>query len=390
MDDTLLAERFESLVAGAEPPAGAPADDLTDTERADLDLLVRLARAIPPATAVVAGPDPDFVTSLGVRLREEAHRRAAAVPAPGPATTPETPVRRLRLLPGGGRALRWAGGLVAAAVIAFGVLGVASRQALPGDLLYPVKQLLDRIAVQVSGSHYDKGMTWLAQAEQHIGEARQLIDRGAPPSGEVTTAYANASSAVRNAERELALDWQENHADRARLALPDFAATALPQLDAARPQVPETSVPSWQELRDLLAPYALMRQTGSVTPPGAEPTGLPTGGTTLPTPLPTGTATPPVGGTATVTPGVTPSARPTVPLPTVSAPLPTATVPLPTVSVPLPTVSVPLPTVTLGTRTVPLPTVSVPLPTVSVPLPTLTVPLPSVSLPLPTVTLPGL
>jgi hypothetical protein len=346
---------------------------------------------------VVPGPDRDFVTSLGVQLREEAHRRAAASPAAAP-TEPGSPVRRLRLLPGG-RALRWAGGLVAAALLVFGVLGIASRQALPGDLLYPVKQLLDRIAVEVSGSHYDKGMTWLAQAEQHIGEAKQLVDRGAPPADDVTTAYTSATTAVRNAERELALDWQENHSDRARLALPDFAATAIPLLDAARPEVPEASVPSWQRLRDLLAPYARMERTGSITPPGVDPTAPSTDGATLPTGLPTGTATPPVGGTPTSTPGVTPPVLPTAtgPLPTVSVPLPTATVPLPTATVPLPTVSIPLPTVsvpltslTLPSATIPLPTVSVPLPTVSVSLPTSKLPLPTVSLPLGSVTLPRL
>lgn len=389
MDDTLLADRFEAVVSGAE----AGPSELTTTENADLDLLVRLARTIPPASAVVPGPDADFVTALGVRLREEAHRRPAAVPVPEAAPAP---ARRLRLLPAG-RILRWTGGLVAAALIALSVLGVASRQALPGDLLYPVKQLLDRIAVQVSGSHYDKGMTWLAQAEQHIGEARQLIESDDPSTTpHVTSAYDSAANAVRNAEREFALDWQQQQSDRSRLALPDFAATALPLLDAARPDVPEASVPSWQALRDLLAPYALMERTGTITPPGVTPTGLPTGGATvtLPTVAPTGSVTPTVGGSATSTPGLPSPSAPlptaSVPLPTVSVPLPTATIPLPTVSVPLPTVSVPLPTVTLPSATIPLPTVSVPLPTVSVPLPTATLPLPTVSLPLPSVTLPGL
>ena len=391
MDETLLAERFETLLtadAGTDAPAGLT--DLTADEQSDLDLLLRLARSIPPATRLVPGPDPDFVTTLGVRLREEAHRRSAGLPVADP--EPVAPARRLRLLPGGGRAVRWAGGLVAALLLAFGVLGIAARQALPGDLLYPVKQLLDRIAVQVSGGHYDQGMTWLAQAEQHIGEARELADSGAPRVDDVTGAYASATTAVRNAERELALDWRETHADRARLALPDFAATALPLLDSARPSVPEASVPAWQRLRDLLAPYAAMQRSGTISSPGSLPTDLPTGvGTTGVTGLPTGTATPSVTGSATsplVRPPVLPSATvplPTVPLPTATVPLPTATVPLPTVSVPLPTVSIPLPTITLSTATVTLPTVSIPLPTVSISLPTVTL-----SLPLPTPTLPGL
>lgn len=368
------ADRLESALSGGL--AGGTGDP-------ELDLLVSLVRAIPRVETLVPGPDPDFVTRLGVQLREEAHRRSAA-PTPAPATPPgrarPAGPRRLHLPL---RGLRWAGGLAAAALVLVATLGIASRQALPGDLMYPVKQLLDRIAVQVSDSGYDRGMTWLAQAQQHIDEGRALAATTPPRPDDEQAAWESARDAVLHARTELDADLARTHSDRSRLALPDFAATALPQLEAVRPDVAPSAVPAWQALRDLLEAYASPASTtpGSDSTTGAGtasgPKGLPTGATGRPTGSATGTATAP-GSTTTSGPLVLPSVLPTTVLPSVTS----------TVGVPLPTSigTTLLPSLTSATTLLPsLPSATSLLPSLG--LTSATSLLPSVSLGLTSVSL---
>lgn len=378
-------------MVGLSTAAGRFQRALTGSAPADAEIvdLVRLARALPPLATFTPAPEPEFVDRLGVRLREAAVARAgdlAARPvsparpddvatAPGGASpTPHTPRRpdRPRVVRLSGAFARRSLGAVAAAAVVLAGVGAASRSALPGDLLYPVKGALDSAAVSLASQGYQRGQTRLAQAQMHIGELRALLTDDPVDPADVAVAVDAVTDSVTAATAQFALDAARTHSDRSRLALPDFAARALPQLDALRSAIPEAVRPAFDELVALL--------TGLSVPPGAGqvPT-LPTGGiaprptapaapTGLPTGLPTGTvATPPApaGGSATpvTAPGGTSSNRPatstTSPLVTLTVPVPT--LPLPSVTVP----TVPLPTLT---ATVPLTTVTatVPLPTISV------------------------
>ena len=150
------------------------------------------------------------------------------------------------------RPLRYVAAAAAALLVVGGALGWASRSALPGDALYGVKQVLDRAAVQLSGSRFDQGLTYLAQAEQHIGEARDLIDRGAPPAADVETALDLASDSTTRAQTLLLEAYRSENRTDALTELSDFYGRALPQVDALRSQVPAAALPSWQRLHDLL------------------------------------------------------------------------------------------------------------------------------------------
>ena len=76
-----------------------------------------------------------------------------------------------------GKGLRVIAGATASLLLIGAVLGVTSRSALPGGLLYPVKQSLNSAAVQLAGSDFDRGVTLLSQAQEHIGDARSLVER---------------------------------------------------------------------------------------------------------------------------------------------------------------------------------------------------------------------
>src|SRR5665811_2221677 len=181
--------------------------------------LVATARRIPALTSPACAPGDEFVSALGLQLRAEAltlpardARRSLSAPV-----APRTAARPVVLVIG--RGLRVLAGATASLLLIGAVLGVTSRSALPGGLLYPMKQMLDSAAVQLAGSDFDRGATLLSQAQEHIGD----FDRTGNPA--------------------------------AVIAVRDFAVRALPQLSALRTQVPAASRP------DVDALIALLNQT---------------------------------------------------------------------------------------------------------------------------------
>ena len=101
---------------------GLLGEPVTSTE---LTELVRLAHALPPADRLVPGPSADFVTRLGVQLREEAARRPVVATDPARAKASRGPAapaarRTPTVLHLGGRGLRL--GLAALAIVATGRL----------------------------------------------------------------------------------------------------------------------------------------------------------------------------------------------------------------------------------------------------------------------------
>ncbi len=155
------------------------------------------------ALSLAGRPDPDFVAALGRRLRAEAASATTVVRA----GTQVRPTRRATREPGPviilvGRGLPRILAGVAASLVAVGsIVGVAARSALPGQALYPVKQVLDSAAVRFAGSDADEGATLLGQAQEHIVEASQLVATPSPASADVDLALEGAIDAVTRVSR---------------------------------------------------------------------------------------------------------------------------------------------------------------------------------------------
>src|SRR6476646_4468274 len=222
--------------------------------------LVAVLHAVQAVDQAGLAPRAEFVSDLRARLLADEPAAAAPVRpvAPG-ADEPDADEPDGPRPPGTVSVLRVAAGplkLVAAGAASIlvigGALGFASRSAVPGDALYGVKQLLDRAAVQLAGSRYDEGLTYLAQAQEHIAEARELLDGGAPSTHDLDAAYDAATDATSRAQTILLEVYRTEHRTEALTELSDFYARAIPQVDAMRPRVPAASLPAWQRLRDLL------------------------------------------------------------------------------------------------------------------------------------------
>ena len=110
-----------------------------------------------------AGPPSDFVAELR-HLLVEVPAGSAGSPEPrGPAV--------VRF----GRRARMLVAAAAALLVLAGGIGALSRSALPGDRLYPVKQLLDRVVLELHREPVGLGRAHLDQAREHVEEAGQLI-----------------------------------------------------------------------------------------------------------------------------------------------------------------------------------------------------------------------
>ncbi len=381
-----------------------------------VDALLETGRHLGLVGAMVPGPDAEFVTALRVRLMAEAQLRpaptAAAVRA---ATARRAASRATPVVVVVGRGLpRAIAGAAASALLVGGVVGVASRSAVPGESLYPVKGWLDGVAVRLATSDFERGTTYLGQAQEHISDGRALADRADPDAGDIETALTAAAESVQGGQRALDRDYASTGNPQALIAQRDFTARALPQVEALRTQVPAASLEALGRLETLLreSQVATARRLASCGAPCGQaltsplsPSSLPsvtTGGAgTAADPTRSGSATgsapaaagggvtvpgaPVTGGAGGVssTPAPGASAGPggvTVGGDGAAATLSTggATASLPTVSATLPlpssTISVPLPSATVGTGGV---TATVPAPTVgSVTLPGATITLP--------------
>ncbi|GAA5031638.1 hypothetical protein GCM10023258_30000 [Terrabacter aeriphilus] len=406
--------------------------------------LVTVLHAVTAVEQAGLAPRPAFVADLRARLLEEGASPAVATGPEagsdaGSVTGPEdgSPAT-VSVLHVATRPLKLIAAAAAAIIVVGGALGVASRSAVPGDSLYGVKQLLNRAAVEIAGSRVDRGLTYLAQAQEHIDEARGLLDRGVPAPHDLDDAYDSATDATLRAQTLLLEAYRTEQRTDALTELSDFYARAVPQVDAMRSRVPAASREAWQRLRDTLGAgrVATLRELAACTACGdlsaaarrdlaALTTGAATSavaaggatGATAPATRPTSPrAAPTAGATAAPTrPGGTrPPGGPTgtaTGAPTGTGPagsgtpgevaggvtggvtLPGATVGLPGVGVTSSTVGAGGGGVTLPGATVSLPTVGVTPSTIhagggGVTLPGVTVSVPSLTLPVPPLPLP--
>lgn len=382
------ADRFQRALEG---------ERVTDQGLAEL---VETSRHLVGLTSTVPAADPAFVATLRQRLLAE----AARMPAPSPVAAKAAAARRAatRTTPVVvvvGRGLpRLLAGAAASAILVGGVVGVVSRGAVPGQALYPVKGWLDGVAVRLADNDLERGQTYLSQAQGHVSDARELVEREDKDVKDIDTALEAATESVRKGRQALDTAYATTGNPQALITMRDFTARTLPQLEALRTEVPAGSLP------ELAALEALLRDTqestsrrlaacgsacsGAVASPlgpaslpgpsvttaaGGSATGSPSGGVTVPdtavtvpggVPVPGGSDPGPVvgggGGGSTVGPGGASVGLPTLSVSVPVAPSGTATVPLPTVTAGTGGVGATVPANTLGPVTLPGVTLTLP------------------------------
>lgn len=212
------AEEFDALVSGR---AGDGA------EHAELLELVAALRSVPPVTA-----RPEFVSSLRTQLVAAAER--APVVAQDDVAARLTPRQRR-----GSRERRLAalvGGF--AVVSASGSMAMAAQDALPGDVLYPVKRAIENAQTNLQSDGASKADTLLSHAESRLEEVQELTARDA--DSEVIASTLQDFTDQTTQASELALDnYSETGKTDSISDLRAFAADSMDALGALGPLVPE-------------------------------------------------------------------------------------------------------------------------------------------------------
>jgi hypothetical protein len=152
-----------------------------------------------------------------------------------------------------------------------------------------VRQLLDSAEVQLAGSDFDRGVTWLSQAQEHISDGGALVTRDGARTepAAVDQAMLSAHDAVGTGQRALLGEFDRTGNTQALIAVQDFTARALPQLNALRTVVPEASRPGVDALIALLeqARTTLAARIAACGQPCASLAGVRTGGSPASAPV---------------------------------------------------------------------------------------------------------
>ena len=217
------AEEFNTLV---ESSTGA----LDDTRYAEVLALVEQLRGLEPPA-----PRPAFTLAL----REQLMAAADTVLLPAPDRASDT--ARLTLPPRKtARDRRIAAAVGAAAIIGASTsIAVAAQSALPGEMLYPVKRLLENAQTEAHLSDGGKGTSLLSNAADRLAEVTELSRTGDLDEASTIAATLTAFSEQSLAASDLLLDDFEQTGDRSSVEeLNDFTASSmetLSQLEAVLP-----------------------------------------------------------------------------------------------------------------------------------------------------------
>jgi hypothetical protein len=204
----------------------APWDD-------EVALLVACAEQL--CEAAVVEPSAEFRSALRTQLMTE----AATVLAPADTRTvrPHRPPLRTpsfgfrRRLAGATAALVTAGGFV-------GLVG-ASAEALPGEMLYPVKRSVENVELAFHKDDPARGEYRLSQASERLAEARLLIDDGSPRSSEhVAGVLDDFANQAKDGSGALFRSYERSGSQDSITQVNDFSAAAAADLAQISGKVP--------------------------------------------------------------------------------------------------------------------------------------------------------
>ena len=127
-------------------------------------------------------------------------------------------------------------------------VGVASAGAVPGGLLYPVKELIQSVQVHLTHGGLARSKVLLGQARGHISDATTLVSQGAPDPSNVDTALRQAGDDFGRGEQLALAQYTDAHNPAGLAALSQFTVTQSPLVSRLRDRVPVVSVPLVRQL----------------------------------------------------------------------------------------------------------------------------------------------
>lgn len=214
------ADEFDALVSGT-------ADAATAGRHAELLDLVGALRDVAPVQA-----RPEFVSSLRVQLMEA----AATELTPASASVTErltVPQRRTA------RDRRLAAAIGGLAIVGASTsMAVAAQSALPGDVLYPLKRVIENAHTTVSLGEDQKGTTLLHNAAGRLQEVDALTRTRDADADAIADTLADFAAQAAQASELLLADYDDGGDQTSVLQLRAFAASSLSMLDQLAGEIP--------------------------------------------------------------------------------------------------------------------------------------------------------
>jgi hypothetical protein len=229
------AEEFDRLVEGLSTRP------VRDTRTSDLLELVGSLRSVEPVA-----PRPEFSASLRERLMDAADSLLV----------PDEEVRRLTLPPRARARDRRIAVLVGAAAMvgASTSLAVAAQSALPGEMLYPLKRVLEDAETGARLSDDARGASLLGNATDRLGEVTELLRTGDLREGPmVETTLVDFSDQALEASDLILGDFEQSGDTASVEELRDFAATSLQTLAQLETLLPEEARDELQRAAEVLS-----------------------------------------------------------------------------------------------------------------------------------------
>ena len=235
-----LRRQAEEFAARVDAPAGSTVD-------ARADPLLRVVGELRRQGELVAeDPRPEFAAALRTRLVAEA---ATVFDQQAPSALPVRQRRHNERR------------LVVAATVAVLVGGsagmaAASEHALPGEVLYPVKRVIESVRVGTATSPADRGRDLLSQASGRLQEVRDLLGSdSAEADAEVPGTLAQFDSQARAGADELMGSYRDTGDPTTIATVRRFALrgmTTLAALSAAAPEEDQSELRTSEgTLRDI-------------------------------------------------------------------------------------------------------------------------------------------
>lgn len=220
------AEEFSSLVDA--PRSGAPRSG-RDAHLEEFLSIVESLRAMPAPE-----PRPEFVAALRAELM------AAADTLLVPATDDRLalPARNPR------RDRRLAAAIGGLAVVGAGTsMAVAAQSALPGEMLYPLKRVIEDTRTGVASQGDAQALSLLDSATSRLGELRELGREGelTDHTGAVTTTFTDFGSQANRAADLVLADYAETGDRTLVRQLRDFTGASLDTLQSLESSVPASA-----------------------------------------------------------------------------------------------------------------------------------------------------
>ncbi|MGH3459557.1 DUF5667 domain-containing protein [Aeromicrobium sp.] len=239
------------------------------TRNAEIADLVACAEQL--CRAAVVEPSAEFQASLREQLMTAA--TTVLVPAPpriraphrSPVHAPSYAVRR-RLA-----------GATAAMVGAAGFVGMvgASAQALPGEMLYPVKRGVENVELAFQNDDVARGEFRLTQASERLAEARRLTDDNSPQSrDQVAGALDDFTQQAKDGSGSLFRSFNQSGSEASITTVNDFSAAAAADLAVLSSRVPSDASASFQAAADTLSQLVAKASTLCASCGSADVTGL--------------------------------------------------------------------------------------------------------------------